>query len=173
MKNDLINEIKKMQGSVLAIGIQDQKIINALQKNNQITECNLLDSVSKKSKGKGKKKKITLKKLKKMYKKKKSDYVIGNVETLQMSMRPFIKINVFVNSNKTYLFGSEEQYDSDKLKHRYLRYTKNIDFKKDKQNYLMIIDLTNSKNNKIKEFFYSIIDILVDAIDIFSDVLTN
>lgn len=169
----LIDEIKKMEGSVLAIGIKDQKVINALEKNDKIVECNLLDSVIKKSKGTGKKKKITLKKLKKIYKKRKADYVIGNIETLQTSMRLFIRINVFVNSKKTYLFGTEKLYDSDKLKHRYSRYTKGIELQKKNEQYIMILDHSHSKNNKVKEFFYSIIDCIVDGLDLFSDVLTN
>ena len=62
--------IKKMEGNLVGIGIKDTELIKSIEKNNKITMCDLLNSISTNSKKSIKKreKKKYVKNLKKNYK---------------------------------------------------------------------------------------------------------
>ena len=73
MKNELLLKIKEINGNVLVIGISDQKVIKAVEANENIIVCNFLDSnMEGKRKIFGKRgKTISIKKISRVFKKKK------------------------------------------------------------------------------------------------------
>ena len=99
METKLIKEIKSMKGTTLGIGINSEKIKNAINNNSNIKTCYLLEESSSFNKKKFKifenTKTINIKKIKKVFKKKRIDNLICNYQTI----KPFIK--TFVNKSFT------------------------------------------------------------------------
>ena len=88
------NELKKMSGSVLGIGLSEKEQ-NILEKNDKVVECYLLNSGSTSSdNSKGYTKTIDIRKIKKLFRKKSFDYIIGNFEQLKPYLRSFIKNSI-------------------------------------------------------------------------------
>ena len=82
----MIYDITKcLSGNVLGIGV-DEKITNILNNNERIIECNLLDSTNtnqKKGTNGKKTKKINIKKIRKIFKKKRVDYIICEINSIK------------------------------------------------------------------------------------------
>ena len=65
--NDLKKYLKKISGKIIGIGIDDINLVNIIEKNNLVLECDLLNSISKnKGNSNGKAKRIQIKKIKKL-----------------------------------------------------------------------------------------------------------
>ncbi len=175
MQKQLKQIIKNMDTSLLGIGIKEEALIKEIDKNKKIFTCDLINSYTKEDKKqkKGKKvKKTSFKKMKKQYKKNKVKYVLCNIEEISDLARVFIRFNIYVNKGVTYIYASKD-YDFDKLVRRYKRYTTDYKLVQYNDYYILEINTLNTKNKKIKEFFYSIIDFLEDMIDLLGDVLVN
>ncbi len=156
--------IKNISGFVLAFGL-DEKLITNLNNNHNIEECILLDNYTKKEKKahgiKGNN--ISIKKLRKKFKKKRVDYIICNYEVIQKYLNTFIKDSVFINKNKIYFYNVTDHT----LLKKYSRYNAQVIINK---NYIEI-DTSNSKNNFIKDLYYSVLDFGNKMIDIIGDIL--
>ena len=162
------NELKKISGSVLAIGLDDKQQ-NILEKNKKVLECYLL---SESSNGignfKGYSKTINIKKIKKIFRKKRFDYIVGNFNELKPYLRSFIKNSVYLNKGKLYFFNIND-FEMDELEKRYIRYGADIDVQKD----FVMIDNKNSKTNIFKNIFYYMCDLIYDVIDYIGRLLVN
>lgn len=171
MKKELIKLINSFKGNVLAIGIDD-KLSDAIDKNDLITNCDILNYVSSKTdyeEVKQKKMKtIDIKKIRKIYKKKKIDYIICEYNQIEKYLNSFVKDSVYINSSKLYFYGN---FNEQLLLKKYKRYTNNINLIYHKKDVIIEIDNTNTKNNIFKEFFYKIIDGVSNLIEIIGDVL--
>jgi len=171
MYKSLYNIISDMSGFVLAIGLDD-KLVDRLDKNKNITKCDVLNYSPKKfGKEKVKKeklKKISIKKLRKIYKKKNVDYIICNFEHITNFLNSFVKDSIYINKTKLYFYGN---IDKDLILKKYQRYDTKIDIKEYKDTCIIEIDNTNSKNNKIKEIKYTIVDGFNHVIEVIGDVL--
>ena len=166
MKNNiLLKEIPKMHDNVLYIGDATEKIIDKLNSNKNIKECNFL---SKKEYGeakeKGKTKKVDLGNLRK-FKKKRINYLICDYQNIENYLRIFIKDSIYITKDYIYFCTNNPE----KIKKLYSRYNVEI---KEKDN-ILIIDVTKAKNNKIKEFFYNIIDIINMVIEEITNMLLS
>ena len=163
------NELKKISGSVLGIGLsnKEQQIID---KNDKVIECYLLNSNSTTSLGNSKEytKVIDIKKIRKIFRKKSFDYIICNFEELKPYLRSFIKNSIYLSRNKIY-FYSINDFELEELKNRYTRYGSNVEIKKD----LFIVDNNNSKTNIFKNIFYYFCDLIYDVIDYIGKMLVN
>ena len=165
--NKLKNIIKNLEGNVLGIGL-NENLISAIEKNNRIIECNLLNSCAK---GKFKKsffnKTIKIKKIRKIFKKKKVDYIICNYDEINNYFNTFIKDSIYINKNKLYFYGN---IDVNLLKLKYGRYNTKINLI-DKN----IIEIDNSlaKNNFLKDNYYRFIDFKNHLVEIIGDILMN
>ena len=165
--NKLKNIIKNLEGNVLGIGL-NENLISAIEKNNRIIECNLLNSCAK---GKFKKsffnKTIKIKKIRKIFKKKKVDYIICNYDEINNYFNTFIKDSIYINKNKLYFYGN---IDVNLLKLKYGRYNTKINLI-DKN----IIEIDNSlaKNNFLKDNYYRFIDYKNHLVEIIGDILMN
>lgn len=159
--------IKKMSGNVLGVGL-NQEMIDLINKNDKITECNLLNSYTRKEKKeKGiKGKTLNIKKIKKKFKKKKVDYIICDYEVIEKYLDTFVNDSIYINKNKLYFYNITY---NDNLEKKYKRYNTVIKIKK---NYLEI-DNRNSKTNFFKNIYYRIIDFTSKMIEVIGDILMN
>lgn len=164
----LNKELKKISGSVLGIGL-DEKAQNILDKNKNVVECFLLNSNSTgNSKTKGRTKTINIKKIRKTFRKKSFDYIIGNFEELKPYLRSFIKNSIYLNKGKIYFYNITD-FELEELENRYKRYNSKIDISKD----LVIIDNNNAKTNILKNIVYYTRDLTYDIIDYIGKILVN
>lgn len=168
--NNLIDQIKNMQGNVLGIGINDPKVLKQINENENIIFCDLLDKIEKGASGSksSKSKKISLNKLRKQYKKKRIHYLIVEEEMVK-DVKNFVKDSIYITNTEIICILNEES----KMKQKYKRYKTIIQEVDCLDGNLLMVDVTKAKNNKIKEFFYSIIDIAMEFIEIITNLLLN
>ena len=176
MEKFLSKEIKNMEGTLLGIGITSNKIKEEITKNDNIKNCYLLEETPSKINRKNlqlfnRKKKINIKKIKKVFKKKRIDNIICNLKTVNPFLKTFVRDSVYINKNKLYLYGTKEDYED--ITNRYQRYTKNIKIKRFKENFIIIVDNTDTKNNKIKDIIYWWKDSMNNLIDFITTLLVN
>lgn len=169
MNKELIKIISNMEGFVLAIGIDD-KMANAIDKNEKIVKCDILNYLSRKNeKGKSKKQKsINIRNIRKIYKKKKVDYIICNYSQIEKYLKNFVKDSIFINKTKLYYFGELEE---ELIIKKYQRYNTKIDVKKYKNDFIIEIDNSKAKNNIYKEFIYRIVDGFNNLVEVVGDIL--
>lgn len=171
MNNEVHKILKQAHGNVLGIGL-DEKCVAIIEQNDNITECNLLNSYSKATASSGKKKgkTITIKKIRKYFKKKKVDIIMCYYEEINKYLNSFVKDSIYINKETLCFFGN---LDKEEIAKRYNRYETVINFKDYKDGSIVIIDNSKAKNNRLKEVFYSIIDTIHKIIIFIGDILMN
>lgn len=170
MDREIEKIIKNLEGNVLGIGLT-KSMVEAIEKNNQILECNLLESYVQEQEGKKKKlKKIRIKKLNKYFRKKSIDTILCKYDLIQKYMNTFVKNSVYINRKKLYFFGV---LDKELIERRYQRYQTKVTFIDIKDESIAIIDNEYTKNHRIKELGYRVFDSIIHAIDVIGDVLMN
>lgn len=165
-----------MQGSLLGIGFDDDQILDAIEANDNIQTCFLLTPKNSNSKKfnmtkHGRNKKISIKKIKKYFKKKSIDNVICKYETIKSFYRSFIPNSIYINKGTLYVYGKKEDLENLKPKHQ--RYTNDIEITKTDDGYIMKINNQNTKNKFIKDNLFKLKDFGSDVIDIMTDLLIN
>lgn len=165
----LNNNLKTLKGSLIGIGFEEEKLVNTIDKNNKITECNLLDCFCPDD-DEGKVKKIRLGRLRKKFKKKKPDYIIYNLESIKDYKDKFVYDTVFL-TKKEIAFYTKEKLDTSSIVRRYKRYglTEIIECSDGiiyKVNNLKKITKTNEIFNKTK-------DNIIGAFDFISNLLAD
>lgn len=164
---ELIKIIKKIDGTVLGIGLKEE-LINELNENPNIIECNLLNPYVKGNKKFSLfNKKINIKKIKKKFKRKKIDYIICNFNEISNFLNTFVNDSVYINKKKVYYFGD---IDIELLKIRYSRYNSLV---KVKNKNLIEIDNYNAKTNFLKSIYYRTVDFKDKVIELIGDILMN
>jgi len=168
--DDLAKQIKNLEGNVLGIGTFDKKIMEAFKENNKLTSCNILSNDEmRKTEGNYK---IDIKKLRKVFKKKKIDYIVCNIKDVKNYMRYFVKDSIYINKSKLFLYGLKEDYEFDEIEKRYNRYNTNIKTKEYKDGFLINVDTSKAKNNWIKDRLYLIKDFFVETILFIGDIVS-
>ena len=173
---NLIKKIENMSGITLGIGIEDENVKNAIQNNNNIKICYLLEeNYSKLNKKKMKifnhGKTVNIKKIKKVFKKKRIDNLICNYKTIKPFLKTFVRDSVYINKGKLYIYGKKEDYSE--LIKRYNRYTNNIKIDEKNDKFLIIIDNKNTQNKKIEDIKYWWSDTGSNIADILTSILVN
>ena len=167
---------KVVSGNVLGIGV-DVEISRILEQNSLVLNCNLLNSYisedNKKQKIKKRLKKIRLKKIRKIFKKKKVDFILCNIEEIKKHLKTFIKDSVYINKNILYIYNITDNNLEEELIKKYKRYNTKIEKIKDKNTTILKIDNSNSKTNILKDYFYLIVDMLIQLFNLISDILLN
>lgn len=159
--------IKNLDGNVLGIGLSED-LIKEIENNDKIINCNLLNPYIKvKKKFSLFNKTIKIKKIRKVFKKKKIDYIICNYDEINNHFNTFIKDSVYINKKKIYYFGN---VDIDLLKYKYGRYDTNIIIKNKN---LIEIDNSKAKNNFLKDNYYRLKDFKDRLIELIGDILMN
>lgn len=167
---------KCVSGNVLGIGV-DEKIAQILEQNTLVLNCNLLNSYTNKANKKQTKKqrlkKIRIKKLRKIFKKKKVDFIICNIEEIKRYLKTFIKDSVYINKDMLYIYNIKDEELKNNLIKKYKRYNTIIEEIKDNDAIILKIDNKNAQTNIIKDFTYLIIDTVLKLFEIISDLLLN
>lgn len=177
MKEKIIEEIEKMKGSLLGIGINDEIILNKIEDNDKINLCYILSNGGKEKNKKfkllkkGRNKKVNIKKLKKYFRKKSIDNIICDYNVIKRFTRSFIGGSIYINKEKLYIYGSIN--DLNQLKEKYEKYTKMIELIKNNKSFLLIINNQKAKSNIFKDGIYKIIYILSDGLEYLTDLLIN
>jgi|GEM_PF-3294977 len=176
-----LNEIgKKLKGSVLVIGFDDDsKIVKDLKNNKNL---NIVYTLTNNTKGKNKKTKkkkkklngernIDIKKLKKEFKKQTFDYIICAFDTVTPFFRSFIKNSILLAKEKIYLYVEGTDYDHEQIFYRYERYGAKVFKSGVKEEYLFEIKVNNVKVPFYKSFRYWFKDIGYDFVEFIGNIL--
>ena len=165
---------KLVSGNVLGIGV-NEKISEILEQNDRILNCNLLNSevrITQQGK-KERQKKISVKKIRKIFKKKNVDFIICNIEEMKKYLKTFIRDSIYINKDILYIYNIKDNELKEDLIKKYKRYNTTIEEIKDKDNIILKIDNKNSRTNKIKDIKYTIIDTFISLFNLISDLLLN
>lgn len=175
---DLKNISKNLTGNIITIGLENKTVLEILDKNDKINDLysmqfNGKKRTKKKEKTKKRAKTISIKKIRKIFKKKKIDYIICNIEDINRFLRTFIKDSIYINKNKIYIYGNKNNIDVELLEKRYKRYNVKINITEYDKDILMEIDTTKASNKFFKDIFYNIFDILYTVYNTIGDILIN
>ncbi len=178
MKQELLKIIKNIKGNVFTLGIVDKDLISAIQNNPQIEHflmLNINQTVEyDKSDNYKPTKKIKINKIKKKNKKKKIDYTICEISDCKAHFRTFINDTIYFNKNKIFYYGSIDEYDLDDLIKKYRRYNVIINVLKfENGEFILEIDTTKAKTNKLKAIIYRFIDFFIMLFDFLTDFLLS
>ena len=100
--------------------------------------------------------------------------LIMNIEHISNILKTIIRDSIYITSKSIYIYGVKDCVDIELIKKRYnKRYKTKIDCYEYKNSFVMKIDATQAKNNKILDVFYYFFDTLYNAIELFSDFLVN
>ncbi len=176
--NDLKNLCKEISGNVVTIGVDYKTVLDELDKNEKIVnlysmQFNGKKRSKKKEKGKKRDKIVSIKKIRKIFKKKKIDYIICNIEDINRFLRTFIRDSVYINKKKLYIYGSKNNIDLELIEKRYNRYNVIINITEYDKDVLIEIDNTKAFNNALKDIFYNIADIFYSIYNAIGDLLIN
>lgn len=177
MFNKLEEIIKKIEGNVLVIGIDD-KLVDKFDKNNKVNlyqiYSNKTEGIFSKSKKKqtNKGKTINIKKLRKYINKKSVDYLICNFEEIIQYYKYIIKDTIYLNNNIIYIYSSKK-IDKDFIIEKYKRYNVKISFTDYKNGYIITINSKNAKNKYFKDKLYFIKDTLYNIADLIGNIMIS
>ncbi|MBR2833163.1 MAG: hypothetical protein IKE75_01860 [Bacilli bacterium] len=171
----LIEYIKKMEGTTLGIGIELEKIKDTIQKNDKINTCYLLEESfsfnKKKMKIFEKTKTVNIKKIRKVFKKKRIENLICNYKTISPFVKTFVKDSVYINKGKLYIYSNSE--NCKEIAEKYKRYTADIKIEKSDDYYIIIVNNKNTINSKLKDIKYWWQDTISNLADILTNILVN
>lgn len=175
--SDLKNICKEANGKVLTIGLDYNSVEKTLDKNKNISELYTMKFNGKKRTKKYEKgkrgKTVSISKIRKIFKKKRIDIIICNIEDIERFLRTFIRDSVYINKNKLYIYGNKRVIDIELLEKRYKRYKTEINITEYDKEILIEIDNTNAYNNKLKDILYNISDMGYNVVNFIGDLLIN
>jgi len=172
----LIEEIKKMEGVIISIGVDD-KLINALKRNKKINAFDISKSERisffqrKKRTLSSTGKRINIKKLRKYFKKHSVENIICDYEQITKYYKYIFKDSIFLTKGKIYFYANKDVDMEYILK--YKRYGSEITIKDYDRTKLIIIDNENAKTNKFKNVCFMISDTVNNFIDFISNVIVG
>ena len=177
MYNSLSKILKNMKGNVLVVGLND-KLLENFDKNNEVNLYSInslkTNGISSKSKKKqtNQGKSINIKKLRKYIKKRSVDYFVINMEEVFNYYKYIIKDSIYLTNNLLYIYSSNE-IDKQFIVNKYKRYSVNIKTSEYKGGYIITIDNTNGKNNRIMDVLYFIKDTFYNIAEFIGNVLIS
>ena len=162
MFNRLSEIIKKLEGNVLTIGLDDI-LLSCFKNNNSVNIYTIYSSKTndifsnQKKKKTNQGKEINIKKLRKYINKRSSNYMIINMEEVIKYYKYIIKDTIYLTNNLIYIY-STNKIDKEFIIKKYKRYNVKITYTDYKNGYIIVIDNTNGKNNRLKDMLYFISD---------------
>ena len=168
----LLDSVKNMQGSVLGFGNISQKIIDSIDKNDNILEFTLLsgDSSVKGGSDRGASKKIPYHKIYKKFRKKNIASIIASYDELEKYKRRFISDSLCLAKQNVVVFVKDNNIDADIIKKRYDRYHQNCEMINCRDGIVLIITKDKYKKNKLRDKFYLFINCIEDVINFIGDL---
>ncbi len=176
MNEQIKNILKKMQGSLLGIGFDNDDLLDIIENNDNIHTCFLLTPKKINSKNfnmtkHGRNKKINIKKIKKHFKKKSIDNILCNYKTIKQFQKSFVPNSIYLNNHNLYIYGSKREIKN--LQKKYQRYTNNTEIISSDDGCILKVNNKNTKNNFFKDNYYKIKDTASEALDLITDILIN
>ena len=169
----IISIIKKLNGSLIGFCIDNKKIVDTIDSNNNITRCDLLNCWSEESNKFGFGKKISVNSLRKKYKKKKNNYIIAYIDDIEKYNKTFIRDSIYINNKYVYLYTYNLKYNYELLIKKYKRYDVDIEIYKETNGIIIKVDTSKANNNKIKDIGYYITDTVNNGVNVITDILIN
>ena len=165
--------LKNVHGDVLAIGLSEEEE-SFLSNNSNITDIatlhnnkNLLKEA--KTKIKSKEKNISIKKLRKKFKKNRIDFTICNIDDVSSYLKYIVKDMVFFTKDSIYLYFEKEEALKEKLYEMFHRYQVEIKEEEKENKTYFLIKVNDKKKNKMKDRFY----LIKDTFDQFLELIRN
>lgn len=170
MKSELIKIIKGFSGNIFTLGVVDNDLIKLVQNNNNIEKflmLNINQSIQYETSDNYKPtKNVKITKIRKRNKKKKIDYSLCEISDCKDHFRTFINDTIYFNKKDIYYYGNIDEYDIDLLIKKYRRYNVVINITKfSNGEFILKIDTSKAKTNKLKNIFYKIVDFFESVID--------
>lgn len=177
IKENLKKELKKTKGNILCIGLNDQDLLDTIDKNKNIIKCDILNNnFINKSKdiSKGPKlKTIYIKNIKNVFKKKRINKIICDYNHIEKFLKTFVKDSIYITNENIVMYGKLNKEEVNKISYLYGRYNIKSIIKGDKNYYIINFRVNNIKTNKIKDCYYMIKDTFVEIRDIITDLLVS
>lgn len=175
MDKFLFDEIRKMSGSAVCFGPSDE-VKSAVSQNSNITSCYLLEEASssfgkKKFRLPSRKRKVNIKKIRKVFKKKKIDNVICNYDTVKGFLKTFIKDSIYINRGKLYIYGDKAYLDF--VISRYKKYNSTVTLKNFGERFVLVIDNSKAKTSFAKDIKYWWVDTARNFVEALTMILVN
>lgn len=174
VNNQLIKIVKNLEGTLLGFGIEDDKVLDTISENPNITECNLLnlEGVSDDTSSEGKKLKyISIRNLRKKFKKKKTNIIIASDEEVKFFYTNFIKDSIYLANQEIYLFFQSK--DCETVIKRYERYHTKVERISCSDGVILRIDVSKVKSTKMRDTRWDIVDKISNVVDIITDIMTT
>ncbi len=168
IETKLINLIKDVTGDVILIGISFNSFLKAAKENKEISKLHLLKSIEfgdEENKSFFEKIDLPLNKIKKKYKKNKIDYIFIDYNHIKNYLKSFIKDSIYINNKKIYIVFDNED-DLIKVSNKYKMFNSEVTYSKEGKSYLLRIDNTNVKSNKIKDKIVELKEVLNYLLDL-------
>lgn len=174
---DIVKLIESLKGSMIGIGLEEKELLDAIEKNDAIYECALLNSIALENEEKrkripGRKRRLAIRKLRKKFKKKKHQVMLINYKHIEDYLKTVVRDTIYITDGDVYIYGLGED-EVELLKSRYQRYHVTMDIKKRKKGYLMTIHVGMAKPHFILDRFYFLFDTLSNGVRLLSDFLVN
>ena len=171
----LLDSIKKMKGNVLGFGNISEKIIQSIDKNDNILEFTLLSDGKVSSNGtKGhSQKKLPYRKIRKKFNKKHIMNIVASYDELGSYRRRFIADSLYLAEHSINLFIKNEDIDIDIIKKRYEKYHQECEVIQCRDGVVLKIIKKKYKKNKLRDTFYLFINFLGDGINFIGDLFIS
>lgn len=175
MLNELYKMVDKLDGYVFGIGINDDNLVYKLSNNKSITTCflfNLKSSINNNDES-DKSDFISIHDLRKKFKKEKAKYIICDINDVVEHLNLYINDSIYMSNNKIYCYTNNDIIDSAILQKLYKIYSSNIEVKKYKDGYILIVDVTKSKSSHFKNIIVKIVILFYQIVDGISNILNT
>ncbi len=173
-KNVITTWLEQVEGRLIAIGIEEESILEMIEENNRITSCDLLHSTllceGKVDENVGKF--LPIRRLRRYFKKKKHDAMLVNYTHVSPYMKTFIRDSIDI-TKKTICFYHLDEDTLAFLKKRYHRYHASLKEREEQNEFILEVDVTKAKTHVIQNWFYFLIDTVRNGIELLSDFLVN
>lgn len=163
MLNDVI---KKLDGKLLCIGINNKNISKTIEENKQITFCHMLTNDSEDDGNDGSNITINIRDINKKYKN--IDNLIINLDSTKKYLYYFLKY-LLILSTKKVIFYTKSKHLIDKVVSRANKFNYEIKIEEKNNKYILIIN--TKKHYKIKGRILFCIDLMLNEIDKVTDIL--
>ncbi|MBS7021054.1 MAG: hypothetical protein KH135_04195 [Firmicutes bacterium] len=177
-EKQLIEIVKNAQGNLIGIGIDSKFVLEEIEKNEQITNCHLLDSIDTTPiDGKRRRtKSLKVKKFRRKFKKKRTDLILCRIQSIDKYWKYFIRDSVYITKGQVVYYGTKEEFtiEKEEFLKRYRRYPKTeVTFLEDKEGIMIYVTMNDAKTHRIRDFFYMIKDTFYNVSQLLGDYLVQ
>ena len=118
-------------------------------------------------------KRINIKKFKRKFKKKKTDYMIVDIQDVLPYAKRFVSSSVYITKGELYIYTNEVNDKVDEMINKYQRFHTKVEKITNEDGCVYKIDCTNGKVKRLQEIKYLWKDTIDNIIDLIGDYLIN